>query len=89
MRNGFKITYENVGSVQMTFLRLLSKEAYQNFTYNCINSAAWFYQSTKSFDFAVKFHGQNNHEFSHRSINKPKVLYDGCKVMYIFKLIFL
>ena len=41
LRGGFRISYDSLGSVQLTFLRLLSKEAYQNFTYTCINSAAW------------------------------------------------
>jgi hypothetical protein len=83
LRSGFKITYEVMGSVQLTFLRLLSKEAYQNFTYNCVNSIAWFSQSSRSYDFAVKFMGQNNHEFGFRSVNKPKVLFDGCKVLFL------
>jgi collagen type V/XI/XXIV/XXVII alpha len=30
-----------MGPVQLTFLRLMSSEAHQNFTYTCINSAAW------------------------------------------------
>ena len=36
-----QITYDSVGPVQMSFLRLLSHEAHQNVTYTCINSAAW------------------------------------------------
>ena len=30
----------------MTFLRLLSEEAHQNFTYTCINSVAWYDNSS-------------------------------------------
>lgn len=79
LTTGFKITYEEVGPVQMTFLRLLSKETYQNFTYNCVNSVAWFNGVSKSFDFAIKFLGQGSHEFSYRSISKPVVISDGCQ----------
>ena len=35
------MTYESIGPVQMTFLRLLSEQGRQNFTYSCLNSAAW------------------------------------------------
>lgn len=67
-----------VGSVQMTFLRLLSYEAYQNFTYTCINAAAWYNAKTHKHDMAIKLLGDNNQEFSYASI-KPIVVSDGCK----------
>jgi len=63
----------------MTFLRLLSQEAYQNFTYTCINSAAWFNLKTNNHDMAIKLLGENETEFSAEGI-KPSVLADGCKV---------
>merc|ERR1719481_1679254 len=37
LRGGFKISYDSLGPVQLTFLRLMSTEAHQNFTYTCIN----------------------------------------------------
>jgi collagen type V/XI/XXIV/XXVII alpha len=75
----FQITYETIGVVQMTFLRLLSQEAYQNFTYTCINSAAWFNLKTNNHDMAIKLLGENETEFSAEGI-RPSVLVDGCKV---------
>lgn len=77
----FQITYETIGVVQMTFLRLLSQEAYQNFTYTCINSAAWFNLKTNNHDMAIKLLGENETEFSAEGI-KPSVLADGCKVSH-------
>lgn len=78
LRGGFKITYETIGVVQMNFIRLLSQEAYQNFTYTCINSAAWYNTKNYKYDLSIKLLGDNNQEFSHES-NKPYVLIDGCK----------
>lgn len=62
----------------MTFIRLLSQEAYQNFTYTCINSAAWYNTKNYKYDLSIKLLGDNNQEFSHES-NKPFVIIDGCK----------
>ena len=42
LRGGFRISYDSMGPVQLTFLRLMSSQAHQNFTYTCINSAAWY-----------------------------------------------
>lgn len=78
LRGGFKITYETIGVVQMTFIRLLSQEAYQNFTFTCINSAAWYNTKNYKYDLSIKLLGDNNQEFSHES-NKPFVKIDGCK----------
>ncbi|KAJ8927806.1 hypothetical protein NQ314_019688, partial [Rhamnusium bicolor] len=76
LRGGFKITYETVGMVQMTFLRLLSQESYQNFTYTCINSAAWYNTKTYRFDMSIKLLGENDQEFSYND-QKPNILFDG------------
>lgn len=77
----FQITYEAVGPVQMNFLRLLSQNAYQNFTYTCINSAAWYNAKADSYDMAVKFMGENSVQFSSDpSSPKVDVTVDGCKV---------
>lgn len=62
----------------MTFLRLLSENVYQNFTYTCINSVAWFNSQTSKYDLAIKLLGENEQEFSYPSI-KPSIVYDGCK----------
>ncbi|KAB0800186.1 hypothetical protein PPYR_05926 [Photinus pyralis] len=78
LRGGFKITYETVGVVQMTFLKLLSQDAYQNFTYSCINGVAWYNSKTMNNDLSIKLLGENEQEFSNTAI-KPNVLIDGCK----------
>lgn len=77
----FQITYEAVGTVQMNFLRLLSDNGYQNFTYTCINSAAWFNAKDGSYDLSVQFMGEDAVQFSSKP-GQPKVnvLTDGCKV---------
>jgi len=78
LRGGFRISYDSLGSVQLTFLRLLSKEAYQNFTYTCINSAAWFDARTGNHNNAIKLQGDNEEEFSALD-NQPNILLDGCR----------
>lgn len=77
LRGGFQITYEAVGVVQMTFLRLLSSYSYQNFTYTCVQSRAWFDEDSLSHDKAIRLIGQDEHIFS-IDANKPDVLSDGC-----------
>jgi len=78
LRGGFKITYDSVGPVQLTFLRLLSEEAHQNFTYTCINSVAWYDNNARNYDLALKLLGDNEDEFSAMR-NKPSVDMDGCR----------
>ena len=63
---------------QMTFLRLLSKEAHQNMTYTCINSVAWYDNQARNYDKSVRLMGSNDDEFSAIQ-NKPNVENDGCK----------
>ena len=63
----------------MTFLRLLSEEVSQNFTYTCINSVAWYDLRSYNYDNALRLMGDNEQEFSTRSY-RPTVLHDGCKV---------
>lgn len=94
LRGGFRITYETIGVVQMTFLRLLSQEGYQNFTYSCINSAAWFNSKTNDYSQAIKLLGENEEEISYDSpLIKPSILADGCKVLsidlYLYLLVIL
>ena len=57
----------------------MSQNAYQNFTYTCLNSAAWYDASSASYANAIKLQGDNEEEFSIQN-NKPNVLLDGCKV---------
>lgn len=77
LRGGFKITYESTGVVQMTFLRLLSSYAYQNFTYTCVQSKAWFDEDNLNHNKAIKLMGEDEQIFSIDTI-KPNVLTDGC-----------
>lgn len=87
LRGGLRITYESIGAVQMTFLRLLSQEGYQTFTYTCINSAAWYNTKTDNFQSAIKLLGENEMEIGYdSSIVKPAVLKDGCKVKTIVQI---
>lgn len=62
----------------MTFLKLLSERAHQNFTYTCINSIAWFNAKTETFDMALKFKGTEGRDFSYNTV-RPIVLTDGCR----------
>lgn len=66
----------------MTFLRLLSQDAYQNFTYTCINSVAWYNTNSYKYDLALKLLGENEQEFSYDPpAVKPFIIADGCKVI--------
>merc|ERR1712012_711584 len=78
LRGGFRISYDSMGPVQLTFLRLMSSQAHQNFTYTCINSAAWYDSRIGNYENAIKLQGDNEVEFT-AGENKPNVLIDGCK----------
>jgi len=78
LRGGFKVTYDSVGPVQFAFLRMLSLEASQNFTYTCINSVAWYDNVARGYSKAIKLLGDNDDEFSAVQ-NKPQVSNDGCR----------
>ena len=62
----------------MTFLRLLSQETYQNFTFTCINSVAWLNARTNKYDLSIKLMGGNEQEFSYQTV-QPFIISDGCK----------
>lgn len=62
----------------MAFLRLLSENVRQNFTYTCINSTAWFNAENETFNTALKFRGDDGREYSHKTF-KWLVVRDGCK----------
>lgn len=78
LRGGFKVSYDSMGPVQLAFLRLMSNQAYQNFTYTCINSVAWYDDPEANYNNAIKLLGDNDQEFTATS-NKPQILMDGCK----------
>ena len=83
LRGGFKVTYDSVGPVQFAFLRMLSLEANQNFTYTCINSVAWYDNVDRGYSKSIKLLGDNDDEFS-AAQNKPQVTNDGCRVCATF-----
>lgn len=62
----------------MNFLRLLSQEAHQNFTYTCMNSVAWYDGTNRSYDYSLRLLGDNEDEFSYNSI-RPHLIADECK----------
>lgn len=64
--------------VQLNFLRLLSQEAYQNFTYTCINSVAWYNVPNYNHNSSIRLLGANEDEFSYTSL-RPQIVTDGCK----------
>lgn len=78
LRGGFKMTYDSVGPVQLSFLRMLSLEATQNFTYTCLNSVAWYDNDNRGYEKSLKLLGDNDDEFSAMH-NKPNVIEDGCR----------
>lgn len=70
-----------INTVQMTFLKLLSASARQNFTYMCHQSVAWYDAKTDSYDKALRFLGSNDEEMSYDNNPFIKTLSDGCSVI--------
>lgn len=70
----------SINMVQMTFLRLLTASARQNFTYSCHQSAAWHDATSDSYDKALRFLGANDEEMSYDNNPYIKALSDGCAV---------
>lgn len=68
--------------VQMTFLRLLTASARQNFTYSCHQSVAWHDATSDSYDKALRFLGANDEEMSYDNNPYIKALSDGCAVSH-------
>jgi len=67
-------------SVQINFLKMLSKNATQVVTYHCRNSAAWFNSKTKSTEGSMKLRDDKGEEITIESQKvKPSVLLDECK----------
>ncbi|KFQ09378.1 Collagen alpha-2(V) chain, partial [Leptosomus discolor] len=65
---------------QMTFLRLLSKEASQNITYVCKNSVGYLDDQTKNLKKAVILKGANDLELKAEGNSRFRytVLHDSC-----------
>jgi hypothetical protein len=63
----------------MAFLRMLSLQSSQNFTYTCINSVGWYDNVARNYNKSLKLLGDNEDEMS-ASQNKPNVETDGCRV---------
>lgn len=71
-----------LGVVQLSFLRLLSTSARQNFTYLCQHSAAWYSHGSPvgGYQHALHFRGANEEDLSYNSSPYVKALTDGCAV---------
>lgn len=69
-----------INTVQMTFLKLLSSSARQNFTYICHQSVAWYDAKADNYDKALRFLGSNDEEISYDNNLFIKPLVDGCSV---------
>jgi len=76
MKDGFEIRYAS--PIQMDFLRLLSEEAVQRFTYYCSGSVAWHDASADSFAAAITLIGSNDYEFNTAKLNQRQITHDGC-----------
>uniref|UniRef100_A0A8C4IFN9 Collagen, type XI, alpha 1a n=1 Tax=Dicentrarchus labrax TaxID=13489 RepID=A0A8C4IFN9_DICLA len=68
----------SINMVQMTFLRLLTASARQNFTYSCHQSVAWHDATSDNYDNALRFLGANDEEMSYDNNPYIKALSDGC-----------
>ncbi|MGH0187500.1 UNVERIFIED_CONTAM: hypothetical protein FKN15_024772 [Acipenser sinensis] len=82
-KHGSKFSYvdsegEPLGVVQLTFLRLLSVSARQNFTYHCHHSVAWQHLGSDSFEQALHFQGANEEDMSYQTSPYIKAPLDGC-----------
>lgn len=78
--NYVDFTENTLNTVQMTFLKLLSSSARQNFTYICHQSVAWYDAKADSYDKALRFLGSNDEELSYDNNPFIKPLMDGCSV---------
>uniref|UniRef100_A0A3Q2CAA8 Collagen, type XI, alpha 1a n=1 Tax=Cyprinodon variegatus TaxID=28743 RepID=A0A3Q2CAA8_CYPVA len=70
----------SINMVQMTFLKLLTASARQNFTYNCHQSVAWHDASSDSYDKALRFLGANDEEMSYDNNPYIQAISDGCSL---------
>uniref|UniRef100_A0A8C0G050 Fibrillar collagen NC1 domain-containing protein n=1 Tax=Chelonoidis abingdonii TaxID=106734 RepID=A0A8C0G050_CHEAB len=82
-REGRKFLYMDadgrpVGAVQLTFLRLLSVAARQNFTYHCQRSVAWRSAASGGHQRALRLRGANKEDMSYDNSPYITALTDGC-----------
>uniref|UniRef100_A0A8C8SKN8 Fibrillar collagen NC1 domain-containing protein n=1 Tax=Pelusios castaneus TaxID=367368 RepID=A0A8C8SKN8_9SAUR len=82
-REGRKFSYVDadgnpVGVVQLTFLRLLSVAARQNFTYHCQHSVGWRSAGSGGHQRALRLRGANEEDMSYDNSPYIKALSDGC-----------
>lgn len=74
---------EPVGVVQLGFLRILSIQARQNFTYHCHHSVAWTDRTaTPKYQRALRFLAATDEELSFETRPYIKALTDGCSVSF-------
>uniref|UniRef100_A0A3Q3BPH0 Fibrillar collagen NC1 domain-containing protein n=1 Tax=Kryptolebias marmoratus TaxID=37003 RepID=A0A3Q3BPH0_KRYMA len=78
--NYVDVAENTVSAVQMTFLKLLSSSARQNFTYNCHQSVAWYDRKADTYDKALRFLGSNDEEMSYDNNVFIKPLMDSCSL---------
>ncbi|NXT59614.1 CO5A1 protein, partial [Pluvianellus socialis] len=67
-----------LGVVQLTFLRLLSVSARQNFTYHCHRAVAWHDAASGDHQRALRFLAANEEELSYDTSPYIKAATDGC-----------
>ncbi|KAF7245053.1 Collagen alpha-2(V) chain [Varanus komodoensis] len=85
MNRGLQFVYgdkesPNTAVTQMTFLRLLSKEASQNITYHCKNSVGYMDDQTKNLKKSLVLKGANDVEIKAEGNNRFRyvALHDSC-----------
>ena len=69
---------------QFNFLRLLSTEGKQTFTYKCVNSIGWEDQANHAMDKAIELMGFNYEVLTHESVD-IRLIEDTCKVIELMK----
>lgn len=79
---GNKDQATNAVTVQMTFIRLLSKEASQTITYHCKNSVGYKDEKNGNYKKAVILKGSNDLELKAEGNNRFRytVVEDSCSV---------
>uniref|UniRef100_A0A669B1Z5 Collagen, type XI, alpha 1b n=1 Tax=Oreochromis niloticus TaxID=8128 RepID=A0A669B1Z5_ORENI len=75
-----------INPVQMTFLKLLSSSARQNFTYICHQSVAWHDKDADNYDKALRFLGSNDEEMSYDNNPFIRPLMDELYLNHLNKL---